>query len=381
MAGIYIHVPFCSKKCSYCDFYSVVSKSYMTQYIQSLLLEIKGRAREYNGLLDSQDKIETIYIGGGTPSLLSNTDIATIIETLRKYFKVLPETEITIEVNPESVSKKNLSEYRNIGINRISMGVQSFNDQLLKSISRSHTSIEAIHAIDTIKGSGIENLSIDLIYGLPGQTSEMWKKDLDMLFSLDIPHLSAYHLIYEEGTPMWYFRKRGKFQETPEETSIEMAKYLYTSTESHGLIPYEISAFAKKGFESRHNSAYWFGKPYLAFGPSAHGYIHPLRWSISPSIVKYIQNPLSENIRHTEIISHEESMEEYILTRMRTLRHGISLDYIYKEYGKNSHDRVKHVIDKNISCGLIRELLNNHYALTYDGILLMDAIILEMVSE
>lgn len=381
MAGIYIHVPFCSKKCSYCDFYSVVSKSYITQYIHSLLFEIKGRAREYNELLGSQDKIETIYIGGGTPSLLSNAYIATIIETLRKHFKVSSEAEITMEVNPESVSKKNLPEYRNIGINRVSMGVQSFNDQLLKSISRSHTSIEAIHAIDIIKGSGIENLSIDLIYGLSDQTLKIWIKDLDTLFSLDIPHLSAYHLIYEEGTPMWYFRKRGKVQETPEETSIEMAKYLYTSTESHGLIPYEISAFAKKGFESKHNSAYWLGKPYLAFGPSAHGYIHPYRWSVSPSIVKYIQNPLSEDIRHTEIISHEESMEEYILTRMRTLQHGISLDYIYKEYGKTSYDRVKHVIDKKISCGLIRKLPNSHYALTYNGILLMDTIILEMVSE
>lgn len=313
--------------------------------------------------------------------MLPTEDINSIMESLHKAFNISSQAEITIEVNPDSISKKDLLEYRHCGINRVSMGVQSFNDRMLQSISRSHSSSQALRAIENIREAGLENLSIDLIYGLPNQTIKMWEEDLEQLFNLEIPHLSAYHLIYEEGTPMWYFRKRGKLKEVPEDISVEMAKYLYYSAESHGLIPYEISAFSKEGFQSKHNSSYWFGVPYLAFGPSAHGYIHPHRWSISPSIVKYIQNPLSEDIRNIETISHEESMEEYILTRIRTLQHGISLDYILQEYGEKSYHKIKRVIERKISCGLMKKLHNNHYALTYEGVLLMDAIVLEMVAE
>ena len=252
MAGLYIHVPFCAKRCLYCDFYSNTDMSYKRRYVSSVIKEMHLRADYLKG-----EEIETIYFGGGTPSQLDASDFSEIFDSIYHIYNVSDNPEITLEANPDDVTDKYMSELRTLPFNRISMGVQSFDSEDLVFLNRRHTSEQAIRAVEICKNHDIYNISIDLIYGLPGQTPVKWEKNLQKAISLDLPHISAYHLIYEEGTALYKLWEAGKVSSVDEETSVELFSQLISRLKEAGYLHYEISNFAREGFFSRHNSSYW----------------------------------------------------------------------------------------------------------------------------
>jgi oxygen-independent coproporphyrinogen-3 oxidase len=265
MAGIYIHIPFCKRRCTYCDFYTEVAPQFIPVFIDSLVRELNIR-KDYL----ANSPINTIYFGGGTPSILNREQFSMIFETIYNLFTVAGDAEITFEANPDDLTSAYLESIRTLPFNRISIGVQSFDDSDLKRINRRHTSVQAINAVKNAQNAGFGNISIDLIYGLPYQTPEAWEKQLDIAFSLEIQHISAYGLTYEEGTALWKQRESGKTEPVDETTMNKMYLLLLKKVKSNGFEAYEISNFAQRGFRSRHNSSYWKQEPYLGIGPSAH---------------------------------------------------------------------------------------------------------------
>ena len=318
MAGIYIHIPFCSSRCIYCDFFSTTQAGKRAAYVDALCREI---ASDDLPATPADMRVRTIYIGGGTPSLLTADQLERILQAIHQRFDVAPDAEITLEMNPDDVSHSPfVIRHSSLVIshssfpishssspsggsqgasslvishssfpNRISLGIQSFHDPLLRFLRRRHDAETAINAVGQLQEAGIHNISIDLIYGLPGQTMELWQRDLDIAFSLGIQHLSAYALSYEEGTALWHMRQQGSICETDEETMVNMYELLCQRAQAAGFDHYEISNFALPGFQSRHNSSYWTGTPYLGFGPGAHSYDGlSTRWSNHPDLDTYL---------------------------------------------------------------------------------------------
>ena len=295
MAGIYVHIPFCRSRCIYCDFFSTTDEEKRDAYVSALCNEIRFTAQTY-----PHTRAHTIYIGGGTPSQLSHTQLDRILSTIEEHFPPFPDTEITIEMNPDDIEEDVKCRMEDVKcsmfngqwsmINRLSLGIQTFDDQILRFLGRRHDSATAVKAVRSLQDAGIKNISIDLIYGLPGQTMEVWQRDLDIAFSLGIQHLSAYALSFEEGTPLWQMRERGRVAEADDALSVAMYEALCDRAEAAGFRHYEISNFALPGFESRHNSSYWTGKPYFGFGPGAHSYDGDrTRWSNRPDLGEYLK--------------------------------------------------------------------------------------------
>jgi len=295
MAGIYVHIPFCRSRCIYCDFFSTTDEEKRDAYVSALCNEIRFTAQTY-----PHTRAHTIYIGGGTPSQLSPTQLDRILSTIEEHFPPFPDTEITIEMNPDDIEEDVKCRMEDVKCsmfngqcsmaNRLSLGIQTFDDQILRFLRRRHDSATAVKAVRSLQDAGIKNISIDLIYGLPGQTMEVWQRDLDIAFSLGIQHLSAYALSFEEGTPLWQMRERGRVAEADDALSVAMYEALCDRAEAAGFRHYEISNFALPGFESRHNSSYWTGKPYFGFGPGAHSYDGDrTRWSNRPDLVEYLK--------------------------------------------------------------------------------------------
>ena len=255
MAGLYIHVPFCAKRCLYCDFYSNTDMSYKAPYLEALLEELALRRPYLEG-----EPVETIYFGGGTPSQLSSGDFERIFEAIYRLYTVSPDAEITVEANPDDVDDAFARMLRRLPFNRVSMGVQSFDAEDLRFLNRRHSREQAIRAVGLCRDAYIYNVSIDLIYGLPGQTEAKWEANVREALRLDIPHLSAYHLIYEEGTALYKLWEAGKVKAVDEETSVSLFSLLINRMREAGYLHYEISNFAREGYLSRHNSAYWTGK-------------------------------------------------------------------------------------------------------------------------
>jgi oxygen-independent coproporphyrinogen-3 oxidase len=274
MSGLYIHIPFCHSKCAYCDFFS-------TPNVRSQDLVISAIIKEFESRKDELGNIDTLYIGGGTPSILEINQLTALVNLIDTS-KV---SEITIEVNPEDITYDYAKAIFDLGINRVSMGVQSFNDEELKLINRRHSAQDALNAIDTLNRAGIGNISCDLIYGLPQQTMDSWKYSLSTLFSNEIKHFSAYILSYEPGTLLYTKLTTGKIVEAPDELIEEMYQYLISEASKNGFEHYEISNFSIPGYKSIHNSNYWLDKPYLGLGPAAHSYTHNAR-RINPSNIK-----------------------------------------------------------------------------------------------
>ena len=357
MAGIYIHIPFCEKKCIYCDFFSVGSSSAGRDcFTEALIREISSRKNEIS------DEISTLYIGGGTPSLMPDDNLKRILDALRDSFagRFRP-AETTMEVNPGDVTEERSRFWKSAGIDRISMGVQSFVDSELKFLWRRHTSDQAADAFSILRRAGFHNMSLDLIYGIPGQTAESFRFSLDRIISLRPEHISVYSLMYEENTPLTKLRDRGVVKETDEDTSIKMYQALLHGLKSAGYRHYEISNFAFPGFESRHNSSYWTGIPYIGFGPGAHSYDGGyIRRGNPPDIKRYISY-FSDSDSLTpfyikETLNLTELFEEYLLTRMRT-QDGIDLsDFIFR-FGRESYTH----------------LMRNALPYLKNGILLCDA--------
>jgi oxygen-independent coproporphyrinogen-3 oxidase len=375
MAGIYIHIPFCKSFCSYCDFYSITDNSETESFVQSLLLETAMQA----GYLDGE-AIETIYFGGGTPSLLTVEQIARIISSVRANFALTKDPEITIEVNPDDVFEGYFKALAEAGINRVSLGVQSWNDKRLKYLGRRHDSEQSAKALRLAFAEGIENVSADLIYGIPGMTTEDLKHDLEKTFAFPVTHLSAYHLTIEDGTHLGKMKKDKKLVETDEETSNAMFSLLGSMCREKGFIHYEISNFAREGFISKHNSAYWKQIPYLGLGPSAHSFNRSSRqWNVS-DVKKYIRSVSSGNVPFKrEELDKLIIFNEYVMTSLRTMW-GIDLEHVEAFYDKELHDYLVNLSGKYIRYGLMRREKNT-LVLTDQGKMISDNIIAELLME
>lgn len=372
MTGLYIHIPFCATRCSYCDFYSQTNSALRSEYIQALIAEMSIRRTEV------ADTIGTLYFGGGTPSLLSPQEIGRIIEQAYKLFSFSSDVEITLEANPDDLNTGYVQELRTLPINRISMGAQSFHDEDLHFLNRRHNARQVYEAVDTCRKAGLTNLSIDLIYGLPGQTPARWQENISAVLALAPPHLSAYHLIYEEGTPLTCLLHAGKVREVDEEVSLEFFRMLREQLTRAGYEHYEISNFARAGYHSRHNSSYWQDTPYLGLGPSAHSFDGWRTRRCNPSdISRYIASMAAGKPLFTEeILTDNDRYNEVIMTRLRTAR-GLSPDQVSYLFGKESAERCIRTAAPFIRDGLLHEEANGRIRLTEKGIFLSDRIISE----
>ncbi len=375
MAGIYIHIPFCKSFCSYCDFYSITDNSETESFVQALMLETAMQS----GYLDGE-AIETVYFGGGTPSLLTVEQIARIISSVRTNFDLTKDPEITIEVNPDDVFEGYFKALAEAGINRVSLGVQSWNDKRLKYLGRRHDSEQSAQALRLVFAEGIVNVSADLIYGIPGMTTEDLKHDLEKTFAFPVTHLSAYHLTIEDGTRMGKMKKNKKLIETDEETSNAMFSLLGSMCRERGFIQYEISNFAREGFISKHNSSYWKQIPYLGLGPSAHSFNRSSRqWNVS-DVKKYIRSINSGIVPfEREELDKLTIFNEYVMTSLRTMW-GIDLEHVEAFYDKELHDYLVNLSGKYIRYGLMHREKNT-LVLTDQGKMISDNIIAELLME
>jgi oxygen-independent coproporphyrinogen-3 oxidase len=318
MSGIYIHIPFCERKCIYCDFYSVENLNLIDRFTESLLKEIEIFSIEADFFNDSI--FDTIYFGGGTPSLLEPAQIEKILNKLSQSFKISSNPEITLETNPGTVDKRKLLEFKNLGVNRISFGVQSFFDDDLKFLGRIHTGEDAFKCVNDSFEVGFENVSIDLIFGLPGQTVEKWLENLKFAVSLNVPHISAYNLIVERGTPLHELFSLGKVEIPEDEIQAQLYERTIDFLENAGYVHYEVSNYAFEGFESRHNLKYWQYENYIGFGPSAHSFWINKRWWNFANLNKYI-NALDLGkipVANFEILDEEKMIEEFIYLGLRS---------------------------------------------------------------
>lgn len=311
MAGLYVHIPFCKRRCLYCDFFSTTCLERRKEYVAALLAEIRARKDE------ASEPIRTIYIGGGTPSTLDAEDITRILHAINA-----PEAiEITMELNPGDAMKEYMHALRAAGINRLSIGVQSFQDDLLQAIGRRHNRLQAIQAIQMAQEAGFDNLSIDLMYALPGQAMEQWKADIRTVLNLNVQHISSYGLMYEEGTALTKMRDQGQLMPIDEETENAMYDYLCEQLQQAGFVHYEVSNFALPGYEAKHNSAYWDHTPYIGVGAGAHSFVPPVR-SWNPSdLDAYITGITAQNLqRESETLTDEDLYNERIMLGLRTNR-------------------------------------------------------------
>lgn len=346
MAGIYIHIPFCNSKCAYCGFYSIASQKQKSAFLEALHSEIAQRTDYLKG-----EEIDTIYFGGGTPSILSIEEIKGILECVSCHYKVNPAAEITLEANPDTLNPEYLQGLRKLGINRLSIGIQSFFDDDLKYLSRRHDANHARQCVDWAKQAGFDNLTHDLIYGLPTATSEKWNQNLDLFFETGAQHLSAYALTVEPNTIMAKQIATGKLQLVNEDDAVRDYEILCQRAKENGFLHYEISNFAKPGYRSKHNCSYWNRTPYAGFGPSAHSFDGVSRqWNVD-NVSQYIEyeiNPTpitqhpSPNTTNPspitkEILTPEQAYDEYVMLKLRTAW-GIDLKYMEREMGKRFSD-------------------------------------------
>ncbi|MAB57217.1 MAG: coproporphyrinogen III oxidase [Aequorivita sp.] len=344
--GLYLHIPFCKQACHYCDFHFSTSLKKKGELVTALCKELVLRKNELDGI------VETIYFGGGTPSLLSSEELQRIFETIYKNYMVSENPEITLEANPDDLSKEQIHKFTNSQINRLSIGIQSFFEEDLKLMNRAHNASEALESIKEAK-QYFENISIDLIYGIPGMGNERWKKNLEIALSLDVPHLSCYALTVEPKTALKKFIEKGIVPPVDEEAAKDHYEILLSETEKAGLENYEFSNFGKPGFHSRNNTAYWEGKPYLGIGPSAHSYDGKSRsWNVANN-TKYIKS-IEEGIlpSEIEILSKEDKYNEYIMTGLRTKK-GVSLEKIESDFGKNYLEYLLKQAENSVENGLL----------------------------
>lgn len=341
MAGIYIHIPFCRSKCAYCDFFSQPSRADEAAYAEALIHEAELRRNEVG------EPFRTIYLGGGTPSLLQNDTLERIVEGVNRVFDYPDFEEFTIEANPEDITEDTLKQYKSLGINRVSIGVQSFDTAMLKSIGRSHSPRQSMKALETLASDGI-NFNADLIYGLPGQTPQQAMSDLDMMLSFRPPHLSAYLLSYEPGTRLYARMLKGEVSETSDTVAADMYRQFCDTMKSNGYQHYEISNYALPGRHARHNSLYWHYIPYIGLGASAHSFDGLTRRANPSNIKKYIigiENCLKDSRAPIPALTEDESeqnrMNDYIITALRT-SDGLDMNLIRDKF---SHRFVNELLE------------------------------------
>lgn len=373
MAGIYIHIPFCRQKCYYCDFYKTVNTSLTAKFLPALESEIILR----KAYLENE-VIETIYFGGGTPSVLTENELADILQNLHQQFSISSNVEITFEANPDDLTIEYLQGLKRTGVNRLSIGIQSFQDSFLKKMNRRHTALQALEAIENAANLGFDNISVDLIYGLPGLGSSTWKKDLERVFKIPVQHLSAYHLTYHEGTAFYTWLKKGTLKELKEAESVSQFEILVEQAEKNGFEQYEISNFAKNRLYSKHNSSYWFGTKYLGLGPSAHSFNgFSRRWNVSStdSYINAIQKETS--FYEEEQLTDNDKYNEFVLTRIRTIW-GVSENEIQRFFGEQKASYFRQNIAKYIQLGMVSQQ-EGIFTLTKKGMFVSDEITASLI--
>ena len=348
MAGIYIHIPFCKKLCYYCDFYHVISSGDISGFIDALIKEATLRQAYL-----SDETVSTIYFGGGTPSVFSVNDLEKIFNIIKKLFQLESKCEITMELNPDDVNAEYLRGLKDLNINRISLGVQSWRDIDLKMLNRRHDAIGANKALLDVFNAGFENVTIDLIYGIPGMNAADWASNLDIAFSFDIKHLSAYHLTIEPGTVFGKMKESGQFIEIDEEDSTNQFQVLIEKSEAAGFIQYEISNFGKPGYFSVHNTNYWRQVNYIGLGPSAHSFNgYSRQWNVR-DLKKYISSVNEKKpFFEKEELDIKTRFNEYIMTSLRTMW-GIDLEYVERIFEKEGYDYLVNLAGKFKSYGLL----------------------------
>lgn len=367
MAGIYIHIPFCKQACNYCNFHFSTSTVLKDKFVTALLKEIE-LSKTY-----VEESIATIYFGGGTPSLLHHSDLSTILMALKNNWSIDMYAEITLEVNPDDITKEKLSEWKSVGINRLSIGIQSFFEEDLLWMNRAHSALQATDCIALAKKAGFNNITIDLIYGTPTLSDENWKTNVDTAIGFQIDHISCYALTVEPKTALEKLIASKKTLNVNPETQARHFELLMHWTAEAGYEQYEISNFAKPGKRSKHNSSYWQGKPYLGLGPSAHSFNgHARRWNVANNAI-YIDSLLKNELPYEEeILTTQQQLNEYIMTSLRTME-GISLERIANHFGENMYTQLMQSMEKyKQSQHLVIE--DNHLKTTNKGKLLADGI-------
>ena len=373
MAGIYIHIPFCKRRCIYCDFFSTTQSEKKPTYIHALCQELEMRKNYLEG-----EEIETIYLGGGTPSQLTEEELNEIFTSLYNIYKVKEDAEITLEANPDDLTPEYVSMLRRLPINRISMGIQTFQEETLKLLHRRHTTRQAIEAFQRCREAGFRNISIDLMYGLPSETLNIWKEDLQQAIALHPEHISAYHLIYEEGTALWKLREEHQVEEADEDLSVTLFKNLIDELKQAGYQHYEISNFCLPGLHSRHNSSYWTGKKYLGCGPSAHSFNGSSRqWNIA-SLDNYLKGIASGKPNYEiEELDLYTRYNDFVITSIRTCW-GMSLSRLRSEYGEELYRYCLRMAKSHLEQGVL-EIEEDTLRLTQEGIFISDGIMSELL--
>jgi oxygen-independent coproporphyrinogen-3 oxidase len=373
MAGIYIHIPFCRQKCYYCDFYKTVNNSLTKQFITTLKKEILLRKH-----FTENETIKTIYFGGGTPSVLKKEELNKILNSLKNEFPVSADAEITFEANPDDLTSDYLKAIFDSGINRLSIGIQSFQDEHLKKMNRRHSAKQAFESVLNAEKTGFQNISVDLIYGLPNLSINEWQQSLNEVFRLPVNHLSAYHLTYHEGTPFYTWLKKGTLKELSEQESVKQFNVLIGKCSEAGFEQYEISNFARNQHYSKHNKAYWTGEIYLGLGPSAHSFNGSVRsWNVAhvESYIKAIEK--GSSFFQQEILTKNDRYNEYILTHIRT-KWGVSTHYIHNNFGEKKAVLFQKEIDKYLQRNLLK-MENGNIVLTRNGLFVSDDIMANLM--
>ena len=367
MAGLYIHIPFCRKACHYCDFHFSTSTAGMGDVLEAIHREIDATPER------DRWRIETVYLGGGTPSLVGDPEIGRLLDHLRSAFPIEADAEVTLEANPDDITPGRAGAWRSAGVNRLSIGIQSFRDEHLAWMNRAHNASQALRCVDLSRGEGISNLSIDLIYGIPGMDDADWHRNLDTALDLDVPHLSAYALTVEPRTALHAMVRSGKTLPPSEERQAEQFLILSDRMRAAGYEHYEVSNLARPGMRSRHNGSYWRGVPYLGFGPSAHSFDgSERRWNLADNRAYAKAMMAGLRVAESETVGNSERLNEYLMTSLRT-DEGIDLGKIQNDWGQDERDRIAGEMDRQVAERLAEETpkgfrLNTRGWLFADGI-------------
>jgi oxygen-independent coproporphyrinogen-3 oxidase len=382
LAGLYLHIPFCTQRCIYCDFYFVTTSRDARPFVDAMLVEIEAYGREYG----AREPLETLYLGGGTPSLVPIDEMARLFEGVARHFDLSAVEEVTVEVNPENATLDYLTGLKSLGVTRLSLGVQSFFDEDLRFMNRVHGAAEAERAVDTIRRVGFDTFTVDLIFGLPDQPAEHWMANLEKAARLEVPHLSTYSLTVEERTPLANQVARGVVQPASDEAVRERFLDTMDYLRHHGYEHYEVSSFAQPGARSRHNQLYWRHGNYLGLGPSAHSFWRKTRslagrWANVRNLRRY-QALLQQGQRPIdweERLGVDDLADEYVLLRLRMLDDGLDLDVLEEQYGV---DLLVEKIDELAeleAAGLV-QMRNGVVRLTDEGVLVCDAVTAKLIQ-
>lgn len=372
MAGIYIHIPFCKSRCIYCGFYSTTLLDLRKKYINAVCREMELRKNYI------REPFSTIYLGGGTPSLLDEAELTKLFLYINNVYDVDRNAEITMECNPDDITPEFTNMLSRLPINRVSMGAQTFADSRLRLLHRRHNSDEVKHAVKLLREAGIKNISIDLMFGFPDESLSQWKEDISAAMALNVEHISAYSLMYEEDTPLWKMLDTGKVKEIDEELSLTMFKELVCQLTDAGYEHYEISNFARPGYRSRHNSSYWHQVPYIGLGAAAHSFdLNSRQWNVADLklYIEEINNGIIPMER--EELDNDTTFNDIITTALRT-SDGIDLNALETRLGKRYRNTLISAAGKHIEQGLL-EIRHDRLRLTSEGIFISDMVMSDLM--